>query len=423
MTCDEARELYSALVDDALSPGEREGLEAHVAGCAECRRELERFRRTVALVQGMEPARAPAGFVDRVLEASTPWHRRLARRLFVPIRVKLPLEAAAMLMVGALAVLVFQQTPEVQQAARQVAPPPAAPPAGPAVAPAASSTPPTAGTLPASPPPVAPAAPPPPPVAAPSEPPAGSSGAKSMVSIAPAPEVAKKTLPAVAEPSVASTAKEQGARAQPEQDGEQRQAQAPRADVGGAAAGLPAAPAQGRAAKAAPEAKPTIASPPAAPAPAAQAPPAARPQMASPPAAAPAPAGQAPSGSEPARADTLEQGRMQQLARDARKEDAPRAKAEGPLRSASLRPADVSGRLVVEDRESALRALGSLLSRVGGREVGRRADGDAVVVEAQVPRERYAEFADGLGRLGRWTSEKLADLPPGLVLITLRIGG
>ena len=129
MTCAEARALFSALVDDELSAAERAAADTHLAGCAECRRELDRFSRTVSMVHALPPERAPVGFVDRVIDAAhpVPWPRRLARRLFVPLGVKLPAQVAALLVVATTAVWVFQRTPELQQAARQEAPAPAAP--------------------------------------------------------------------------------------------------------------------------------------------------------------------------------------------------------------------------------------------------------------------------------------------------------
>ena len=124
MTCHEAREQFSALVDEALDAEARTAFDAHLAGCAECQRELDAFRRTVALMRGIEPARAPAGFVDRVLAAARPepWPRRLTRRLFRPWAVKVPLEAAALIVVGVLAVWLFQRMPEQQQMMRTDAP-------------------------------------------------------------------------------------------------------------------------------------------------------------------------------------------------------------------------------------------------------------------------------------------------------------
>lgn len=114
MTCEEIRELFSARVDGALSPDERARLAVHLSACAECTREWEHFAGTVGMVRAVAPARAPAGFVDRVLAARPrPWYRRLARSLFTPWPVKLPLEAAGVVLVAGLAIMVFQRSPEL----------------------------------------------------------------------------------------------------------------------------------------------------------------------------------------------------------------------------------------------------------------------------------------------------------------------
>ena len=124
MTCDETRDALSAYLDEALAPDERTLVDAHLEGCLACRRELEALRGTVALLQRVEPARAPVGFVDRVVAAARPrpWYRRAADAVLLPLSVKLPLEVTAMVMVGLLAVYLFERNPELQQAAREVAP-------------------------------------------------------------------------------------------------------------------------------------------------------------------------------------------------------------------------------------------------------------------------------------------------------------
>jgi len=120
MTCHDAREQFSELVDDALAAAGRAALEAHLATCADCRRELQRFRDTVSLVRAVAPVRAPAGFVDRVLEAARPvsWPWRLVRGLFLPWPVKLPMEAAAVVLVAVGVALVYRGTPELELATR-----------------------------------------------------------------------------------------------------------------------------------------------------------------------------------------------------------------------------------------------------------------------------------------------------------------
>jgi anti-sigma factor RsiW len=129
VTCHDARELFSALLDETLTREERADVYAHLSTCAECRRELEALERTVALVRGATPVRAPAGFVDRVVEAARPrpWYRRAARAALLPWPIKLPLSAAALLLVGGLAVLVVRGTREPERAAQTVPAAPAAP--------------------------------------------------------------------------------------------------------------------------------------------------------------------------------------------------------------------------------------------------------------------------------------------------------
>jgi anti-sigma factor RsiW len=173
MTCDEARELFSARVDEALASTDAARLDAHLTECAECRTSFAHFERTVSLVRGIPPAHAPAGFVDRVLEKARPvsWPRRVARRLFVPMGIKLPMEAAALVLVAGLAVMTFRQTPEMQRLENPVpalreAPAPTATPAPPATSaplaptPGTPAAPPAMSALPATPAKPAPPAPP-----------------------------------------------------------------------------------------------------------------------------------------------------------------------------------------------------------------------------------------------------------------------
>ena len=126
MTCHDARELFSALIDEMLTREERADVYGHLATCAECRRELAAIERTVALVRGATPVRAPAGFVDRVIAAArpTPWYVRAARAALLPWPVKLPLSVAAVVLVTGLAVLMFRGSQQQQRAARYETTPP-----------------------------------------------------------------------------------------------------------------------------------------------------------------------------------------------------------------------------------------------------------------------------------------------------------
>ena len=153
MTCRDARQWLSDLLDDALGPERRVEVKAHLAGCAECRVELDRLRATVAALGELEPVRAPAGFVDRVVQRAypVPWHRRLGAWLFLPLSIKLPVEAAAVVVIAGLAMLVWERSPELRSAARQEPTPLPAPSIATieptAQAPAPTSAPPAAPSL------------------------------------------------------------------------------------------------------------------------------------------------------------------------------------------------------------------------------------------------------------------------------------
>ena len=120
MNCHDARDRLSDFLDEALGPPELAEVRAHLEDCPECRRELERLRATVSLLARVERPRAPLGFVDRVMAAArpVPWYRRLGRLLFLPLGIKLPAEAAAMVMIAVLGVFLLQRTPEMKEAAR-----------------------------------------------------------------------------------------------------------------------------------------------------------------------------------------------------------------------------------------------------------------------------------------------------------------
>ncbi|GEM_PF-2286030 len=69
MDCAEVREQFSALLDGELSPEDRAAVEAHLASCASCLRELDGLKRIDGLYRGIRPAVAPAGFEEQVRAA------------------------------------------------------------------------------------------------------------------------------------------------------------------------------------------------------------------------------------------------------------------------------------------------------------------------------------------------------------------
>jgi len=99
MDCADVREEFSALLDGELAPDERKAVEAHLAQCAGCLRELERCKQVDTAYRALPRHRAPADFEERVAGALQPNVVRLRRPGLRPRRVWPLLAAAATVLV------------------------------------------------------------------------------------------------------------------------------------------------------------------------------------------------------------------------------------------------------------------------------------------------------------------------------------
>jgi hypothetical protein len=110
MRCDQVQERLSEYLEDLLDAESRTSVHDHLSSCPHCQAEaqaLSQMRQAVADLPVIEP---PSGFSQRVMsrireEAEGP---SLWRRLFVPFRIKIPIHAMAILLVGGLAVYLYQ---------------------------------------------------------------------------------------------------------------------------------------------------------------------------------------------------------------------------------------------------------------------------------------------------------------------------
>jgi hypothetical protein len=133
MNCEEARTLFSGKAGGRLTQDEHVALTGHLDVCPVCPREWDRYLNTLIPPRSVEEPQAPPGSAERVIQAAIrePWYRRLLRAEFLPLHIKLPLAAVAVVAVSILVVLLFRQNPDVQRAAApppaQVAPAPATP--------------------------------------------------------------------------------------------------------------------------------------------------------------------------------------------------------------------------------------------------------------------------------------------------------
>jgi len=105
--CSQIHELLSAYVDDVLSPEEREQLEEHLSVCQACTEELQALEAYLGAMHSLKRIDAPADFIQSVHNRmeKTSFLRRLVKKIFVPVHIKIPLELAGV--VAALLIAVF----------------------------------------------------------------------------------------------------------------------------------------------------------------------------------------------------------------------------------------------------------------------------------------------------------------------------
>ncbi len=102
----------SAYLDGAVTPAEKLLIEKHLAECGECRKTLRELEKTVIQVRDLGAVEPPAWFTARVMARVREDAGResgLLRRLVrMPLRWRIPLEAAALLFVTVTGYLVYR---------------------------------------------------------------------------------------------------------------------------------------------------------------------------------------------------------------------------------------------------------------------------------------------------------------------------
>lgn len=127
MKCSDVRKILADYLDGVLSQQDRALVEAHLASCKSCSEEFAFLKTYVNEAGSLEKVKAPSDFLEKV-------HQRLERRfsfeklmrtLFVPVKIKIPLElagvAATVLIAFFVARFFMLGQGEVPIAARQMA--------------------------------------------------------------------------------------------------------------------------------------------------------------------------------------------------------------------------------------------------------------------------------------------------------------
>jgi hypothetical protein len=112
MECRNIREKLGAYAEGVLSDTEEELVRAHLSSCPDCRTVLDDLRRTTELLDHLDRVEPPPWLSMRIMgqireEAED--RRRIISWFFRPFRVKVPLQAFALVLIVGLAVLVYRE--------------------------------------------------------------------------------------------------------------------------------------------------------------------------------------------------------------------------------------------------------------------------------------------------------------------------
>ncbi|MBM2827798.1 MAG: putative transrane anti-sigma factor [Actinobacteria bacterium] len=97
MECERIQDLLSDFLDGSLPDSGRAGVSAHLLECRGCSAAAEGLKNTIGLLRTLPPDKAPAELLERIRRETARGApaKPLWKKMFLPAHVKIPIEAAA----------------------------------------------------------------------------------------------------------------------------------------------------------------------------------------------------------------------------------------------------------------------------------------------------------------------------------------
>jgi hypothetical protein len=109
MKCEQVKILLADYLDKKLPNGEMAMVKEHLQQCADCREELQFLKKYMKEIESFPSLKPPDNFLDSIHgRLNRPKRGGVIRKLFVPIRIKVPLEAAALIALALTGVIIFK---------------------------------------------------------------------------------------------------------------------------------------------------------------------------------------------------------------------------------------------------------------------------------------------------------------------------
>jgi hypothetical protein len=135
MEHNDIRDKLSEYIDGSIAAEERTEIEAHLKTCLQCSSALEELRKTIGHIKTVEEIEPPAWMTQKIMakvRAEAVEQKGFFHRLFFPLRIKLPIQAIAVLFLAVTGFYIYQniqpasrrsEVPTQEFAAKKQAPP------------------------------------------------------------------------------------------------------------------------------------------------------------------------------------------------------------------------------------------------------------------------------------------------------------
>jgi Putative zinc-finger/Predicted integral membrane protein (DUF2275) len=114
MNCEEIKNLLSEYLDDQVDDRERRLVEKHLENCRVCQGEFEGLKECLKNIDSLDKVKPPPEFLSQIhsrLEERSVFKSAI-KKIFFPIRFKIPLEAAGLAAAAVLIVYILNISPE-----------------------------------------------------------------------------------------------------------------------------------------------------------------------------------------------------------------------------------------------------------------------------------------------------------------------
>ena len=115
MICHDVQAQLSAFLEKSLDTIRLKGIETHLNSCPACRAEANALSYCIRQVAELPAVEPPPGFAQRVMAHAREIEPRGWQRFMAALRATMPIQAAAVIMIAVLAVLLYQKEPTLTQ--------------------------------------------------------------------------------------------------------------------------------------------------------------------------------------------------------------------------------------------------------------------------------------------------------------------